>query len=146
MLGWPNSSFRFFDKTTQKNPNELFGQPNSSLVYIITSLPKSSVEVCCLRLREVEHLSYGLLADVVALNRSSETVSSPPQITLPLTGAVVCTLLQNQVLGRELGRPSVGTQRTKVLVPCSALPEQTWRKAQGQAGFLRGTSKKEIRL
>ena len=63
MLGWPKSSFRFFYNTTQKNPNELFGQPNSSLVYIITSLPKSIVEVCCLRLREVEHLSYGLLAD-----------------------------------------------------------------------------------
>ena len=30
VLGWPKSSFRFFCNISQKNPNELFGQPNTS--------------------------------------------------------------------------------------------------------------------
>ena len=29
ILGWPKSSFGFFHYMVQKNPNELFGQPNS---------------------------------------------------------------------------------------------------------------------
>ena len=30
VLGWPKSSFRFFHKMLQTNPNELFGQLNRS--------------------------------------------------------------------------------------------------------------------
>ena len=29
MLEWPSSSFGFFRNVLQKNPNELFGQPNT---------------------------------------------------------------------------------------------------------------------
>ena len=32
VLGWPKSLVGFFRKMLQKNPNELFGQPNSCLV------------------------------------------------------------------------------------------------------------------
>ena len=28
LLGWSKSSYRFLGKILQKNPNELFGQPN----------------------------------------------------------------------------------------------------------------------
>ena len=32
ILGWPKSSFGFFCNILQKNPNELFGQPNINIL------------------------------------------------------------------------------------------------------------------
>ena len=37
-LGWPKTSFGFFDKMVQENPNELFGQSNNILLnYLIVT-------------------------------------------------------------------------------------------------------------
>ena len=38
ILGWPKSSFGFFYKMLQKNPNELFAQPNNFILLRLVKL------------------------------------------------------------------------------------------------------------
>ena len=40
ILGWPKSSFIFFCRKLQKNPNELFGQPNIFDMFLYITIKK----------------------------------------------------------------------------------------------------------
>lgn len=44
VLGWPKSSFEFFQKMLQQNLNELFGQ--SYIFIFVTALEKVKVFLC----------------------------------------------------------------------------------------------------
>ena len=59
VLGWPKSSFRFFHKMLQKNPNESFGQPNKTLHLAVFTSRVGIIAASPLKLRDIKELVKG---------------------------------------------------------------------------------------
>ena len=46
VLGWPKSSFGFSCKILRKNPNELFGQPNTYIGFLGHAIHVATTQLC----------------------------------------------------------------------------------------------------